>query len=240
MNQVIENMNPLFSQLNLKGFQRMIAISVLLHLAVFVCMVGGRRTEMGGRRVAMLDLTMSAPSLPRAVPDRPHAQAPTPQVEAPPAVPATPAQPPSELENLQKNIESSTSAESEAVDVNKASVGLGITRGYFRSLGEGATLREDIQEYYFELLQTINERWWLDKNINRKGIRELVLNVIISRDGTIVAKELIRSSGDVNYDKAVLNALDGAGQLPPLPSSFTGDLFVAPIRLVAPLYLLAS
>lgn len=101
-------------------------------------------------------------------------------------------------------------------------------------------MRDDIRMYYFSLLQNINEKWWLDKNIDRKGIREVVMNIIVARNGEIVAKQLIRGSGNAAYDKAVLNALEAAGPLPPLPESYNGDFFQAPIRLVPPLNLLAS
>ncbi len=115
-----------------------------------------------------------------------------------------------------------------------------MTRGYFRSLAEGETLRDDIRMYYFSMLQNINEKWWLDESIDRKGIKEVVIDIIVAKNGEIVAKQLIRGSGNAAYDNSVLKALEAASPLPPLPESYHGDFFQAPIRLVPPLNLLAS
>ena len=66
------------------------------------------------------------------------------------------------------------------------------------------------------------------------------MNLVISRDGTIVDKQLLYTSGNREYDGAVLKAIELVGPLSPLPQSYHGDFFIAPIRLVAPLNLLAS
>jgi protein TonB len=141
---------------------------------------------------------------------------------------------------MQDKIEKSLQPSANQDVIQHLAVGLGATRGFFKSLGEGETLRDDIQEYYLELLQSINQKWWLDKNIDRTGVRELILNIVIARDGTVVEKNLLRSSGNAGYDRAVLKALESVSTLPPLPATYNGNVFFAPVRLVAPLNLLAS
>jgi len=226
---------PLYSHSH-HNFQLMFVLSLLLHLAVFACLTMGKSSRFTGKTVAFMDLTMTAPADPKAdtppsVPKEPTPAA-TQQMFIPP--------PQSEMSNLQDKIEKNLQEPDNHSAIQQVSVGLSATRGYFRSLSEGETLKEDVQAYYFEMLQKINEKWWLDKSIDRAGIRELVLRITIARDGTIVAKNLLRSSGNRIYDEAVLKALEGVGSLPPLPESYNGDFFFAPIRLVAPLNLFAS
>ncbi|UFS70825.1 TonB family protein [Geomonas sp. RF6] len=124
--------------------------------------------------------------------------------------------------------------------VEKTTLGLGMSKGYFSSIGNGETLRGDVKEYYLELLQHINERWWLDQGGDKKGIRSIMVSLIIARNGDIVSIELIESSGNPMYDRAVLTALKAAGPFPPLPVFYSDELFLAPIKLVPPLNLMAG
>ncbi|WP_243373551.1 energy transducer TonB [Geotalea sp. SG265] len=238
MGQALDILQPTFHTEKWQAFRLMVVLSLLLHVAIFLSLTGSKGNKIGGKKVAFLDLTMSAPVT------RPRPPAPLSEESRTPLPRQIPQEtaptPTPELDDLQNRIEKNLQGHEQSAAIERVSVGLGATRGFFRSLGEGETLREDIQAYYFELLQNINERWWLDKSIDRTGTRELVLNILIARDGTIVAKELIRSSGNPGYDKAVLKALEGVGHLSPLPQTYHGDFFLAPIRLVAPLNLLAS
>jgi len=118
-------------------------------------------------------------------------------------------------------------------------MGLGLTKGYFKSLGEGETLRVDIKEYYLEMLQAINEKWWLDEKIDKRRVAPVIVTITIARSGELVNSVMTRSSGNRQYDKAVLEALAKASPLPPLPKSYDQDFFQAPIRLVPPLNLMA-
>jgi protein TonB len=230
-------LQPVLQPQRHQAFKLMVVLSVLLHMAVFAALTSRTPRQMGGKKIAFIDLTMSAPAASPAT--HPHLSA-----ESHPAVtqkvPPPKAPAPTQFADLQDKIEKNLQAPDNGTAIQQTSVGLGATRGYFRSLGEGETLRADIQAYYFDLLQSINEKWWLDKNIDRKGIRELVMNVLVARDGTIIGKELVRGSGNSGYDRAVLKALEGVGHVPPLPETYRGDYFIAPIRLVAPLNLLAS
>ena len=118
-------------------------------------------------------------------------------------------------------------------------IGLGLTKGYFKGLGDGETLREGIKEYYQQMLQAINEKWWIDEQLDKRYVTPVVVNIVVARDGEIIGKSILRTSGNARYDNAVLAALTAASPLPPLPASFEGDFFQAPIRLVPPLNLMA-
>jgi periplasmic protein TonB len=118
-------------------------------------------------------------------------------------------------------------------------MGLGLTKGYFKSLGEGETLREGVKGYYLEMLQVINERWWIDDRIDKRKVAPVIVNITIARNGEIINSSIIRGSGNLRYDRAVLASLAAASPLPPLPENYVGDFFQAPIRLVPPLNLMS-
>ena len=125
---------------------------------------------------------------------------------------------------------------SESLPMN--SLGIGLTKGYFRGLGNGDTLRDDVKEYYLAMLERINEKWWMDPQLEKR-LSSIIVNVTVARNGEIVDSVVLASSGDRRYDRAVLAALAAANPLPPLPDHFQGELFEAPIRLVPPLNLMA-
>ena len=118
-------------------------------------------------------------------------------------------------------------------------MGLGLTKGYFKTLGEGETLRAGVKEYYLDMLQVINEKWWMDQQIDKRHLAPVIINITLARNGMIVDSRILQGSGNSRYDKAVLAALTAASPLPPLPASFDGDFFQAPIRLIPPLNLMA-
>ncbi|HEX2770482.1 MAG TPA: energy transducer TonB, partial [Geobacteraceae bacterium] len=117
---------------------------------------------------------------------------------------------------------------------------LSITSGYFARIGEGETLRDDIREYYFAMLHSINEKWWVNKDNHPAGRKSAVFYLVIARNGTIVDRTLVESSGNPAYDKAMLQTLEAANPLPPLPKTYRGDYFQAPLRFNAPLNLMES
>jgi periplasmic protein TonB len=239
MEEVIQEL-PVSDQALQPGnfFYKMLALSFLLHVGFSAYLLLNPQRGAGSRSVTWLDLAMTAPAAPaapRAAKIPPHAS--EEQATAPPA----PVAPPSEFEKLQKDLRQTLETVGVKPEtVQQQSLGLGITRGFFRSIGEGETLRHDIRSYYFSMLQSINEKWWLDKNIERGRIGEVLLNIVIARNGAIVDKQLLRSSGNAAYDREVLRAVEAAGPLPPLPESYLGDFFQTPLRLVPPLTLMAS
>ena len=122
----------------------------------------------------------------------------------------------------------------------QGSLGLGLANGYFSSLAEGKNLRPDIREYYFNMLRVINEKWWVSRPDKIERNREAIINVVIDRNGIIVAKEFLKRSGNPLFDRAMIRSLESANPLPPLPKTYEPDYFSAPLRFIAPLNLLVS
>lgn len=142
-------------------------------------------------------------------------------------------------EALRQAVESSLQKGAESAEaLHENSIGIGMTSGYFGSFAEGETLRDDIRVYYFELMRRINEAWWLQSKGNPPVARNASLTLLISREGKIVACELLQGSGNPSQDQLLLSAVKKAGPLPPLPRTYTGNLFTAPIRFVPPLNLM--
>lgn len=119
---------------------------------------------------------------------------------------------------------------------------LGLSKGYFKTIGDGTTLRSDIRDYYLRMLQQVNERWWENGAPSDEGAGkgEIFLTVTLSRDGDIVGIRLMQGSGSIDYDRRIIDTLRRASPLPPLPDSYRGEFFQAPLRLVAPLGLLSQ
>ena len=124
--------------------------------------------------------------------------------------------------------------------LQQRSFALGLTSGYFSSIAQGQSLRGDIREYYFAMLRQINERWWVVRDDRLEGRRELMVTIVVARNGMILEKKLLRSSGNPALDSAMMQMLEAASPLPPLPATYDGDAFVAPIKFVRPLNLLMS
>ncbi|WP_250678616.1 energy transducer TonB [Geomonas sp. Red32] len=221
-----------------------IALSLILHLVSTVILVGLPSGPRGSESVHYVDLTFpslaapppAAPAAPpappappamaeKAVADEPAAPQVTPQPEAPQAATATAAAPQTAAPPQEQR--------------SATPFGMGLTKGYFKSFGEGETLRPGVKEYFIDMLQGINEKWWVDQSLDKMAIMPVLVSVRIARNGEIVAAQLMASSGNRRYDRAVLAALQAAGPLPPLPKSFPGEYFEAPLRLVPPLNLMA-
>jgi protein TonB len=217
----------------------MMAISLLLHIIAFIPFFSAGHTRFAGPPVPFLDLGMGMEAKPDPMPDtakgvaREDAEAP-----APPPVAAPPQ---SELDKLREHGQSSLdNAASQPESVQDASLGLSITSGYFGAIAEGESLRDDIREYYFEILRRINAKWWLNRENLQGGRNRAVFYLVIARDGTIVERMMAASSGNPAYDRAMMRTLEASSPLPPLPESYRGDFFQAPLRFNAPLNLLNS
>ena len=117
-------------------------------------------------------------------------------------------------------------------------LGLGLANGYFSSLAEGKTLREDTREYYFEILRIINESWWQKaRTLKDVARRDGVAEIMIGRDGNLYNVKLIRDTGSMEANRAIIEALSAAAPFPPLPASYEPEVFLAPLKLAAPLHL---
>lgn len=175
-------------------FGRMMAISLLLHIIAFIPFFSAGHERFPGPSVTFLDLNMGieAKSDPLsdtakgAVRDNFEAPAPPRPVPAPPL---------SELDKLREHSQRSLdNAASQPEAVQDASLGLSITSGYFSAIGEGESLRDDIREYYFEILRRINTKWWLNRENRQVGRNRAVFYLVIARDGTIVDRMIMTSS----------------------------------------------
>ncbi len=215
-------------------FARMMALSLLLHAAAFAPFLSTRTGGFGRGAVPYFDLNMTQYENPSST--QPVSAKKTAATPAPRAVPAKPL---SELDKLRENNRKATAgAASHPEAVQEGSIGLSMTNGYFTSIGEGDTLRDDIREYYFEMLRRINEKWWTNRDEGGKGRKSAVFYLVIDRNGKIVDKMMVESSGNPACDKAMLQALEAASPLPPLPATYLGDYFQAPLRFNMPLNLL--
>jgi len=148
-------------------------------------------------------------------------------------------EPSSESAKLDKAIESSLrKAVQEPEAVHDSAIGLGMVSGHFASFAEGESLKDDIRVYYFSLMRRINEVWWLSGAAKGNFTYAASVNIHISREGKVLGCELLESSGSREQDQALLDAIKRAEPLPPLPQSFYGRVFNAPIRFVPPLRLM--
>ncbi len=215
-------------------FARMMALSLLLHAFAFAPFLSRGTGRFNRAAVAYMDLNMEMTGN-----KAPTGSIPAARNEAPPIHPAASAEPLSEFDKLRENTRKTlNNAASQPEAVQEASLGLGMTSGYFTSIGDGDTLRDDIREYYFEMLRRVNEKWWLNSDGHGKGRRSAVFYLVIARDGKIIDRMLVESSGNPACDKAMLQALEAASPLPPLPETYRGDFFQAPLRFNLPLNLL--
>jgi len=168
-------------------------------------------------------------------------QEPTKAADSPPADLQTLPETFPEAARLDKAIESSLQKAVQTPDaVHESSIGLGMISGHFASFADGESLKDDIRVYYFSLMRRINEVWWMSGA--SKGSFTFAASVIlhISRDGKVVACDLLESSGNREQDLVLLDSVKRAEPLPPLPASYPGKIFNAPIRFVPPLRLMFS
>lgn len=122
--------------------------------------------------------------------------------------------------------------------IHETSIGLGMISGHFASFAEGESLKDDIRVYYFTLMRRINEVWWVSGAAKGTFTSAASVNIHISREGKVLGCDLIESSGSSEQDLALLDSIKKAEPLPPLPRSFYGRVFNAPIRFVPPLRLM--
>ncbi|HEY5974994.1 MAG TPA: TonB family protein [Geobacteraceae bacterium] len=218
-------------------FGRMLVASLLLHAVVtaFYLLPGRVVTSRG--QFSFIDLDLASP---QQAPVLQRLQAmPSPPVQLPATVPVSPAAAPSELAKLAAAVDQARQdARQQPEAVQRTAIGFGMTSGYFGSFADGETLRDDIRNYYFDLLRKVNEAWWTEGVASPGWLRGATVNLVIDREGRLVTKVIIQSSGNREYDQALLAALDRAVPLPPLPVTYQGEQFMAPLRFVAPLNLM--
>lgn len=227
-------------------FGRMLVLSIIIHAIGSTLFLFPWHAGFNGAAIPFLDLNMRMAAQSASPPASPQAK---PAVadpvnikdEAPPLSPPKDAPALSEYDKLREDVQKTLdSAADQPSAVHRDSLGLGMTSGYFSSFGEGKTLRGDIREYYFEMLRRINEKWWLSNNSIPGARNKATVFVVIARNGMVVAMKLVESSGNPQFDKAILQVFEAASPLPPLPETYQGDFFEAPLRFHLPLNLMES
>lgn len=221
-----------------------IVLSTLLHVIGSVVLLG---SPQGSSRASVTYLDLKNVSLPAPDSAPPQQKAP-PQTPPPSPVPEPKLSEPAEIPSAPAPVAKPESAPAPTPPAYakptpqeevRSVMGLGLSRGYFKSIAEGASLRGDVRSYYLDMLQGINEKWWMDEAMAKKRVSPIMVSITINRKGEIVDQEVMHGSGNSAYDKAVLEAIRKSGPLAPLPPSFEGETFQAPIRLVPPLDLFA-
>lgn len=222
-------------------FIRMLTLSILLHLALtpLIYLPGKKTGGVPFSSIIAVDLA-TVPSLPAQPPQpKPASLVETaPATTVPPPEPITKA-PETDAVRLDEQIREAVAGGKDQPELlAQSSLGLGLSLGYFSSLAEGRTLRDDIKQYYFALLRKVNEQWWLTGAGSIRTPRIPVITVVLARNGDLVERFIEQGSGDREYDKKILQALDAATPFPPLPPTYRDPFFTVPIRMVAPLNLL--
>ena len=223
-------------------FPWMLSLSILLHLALtpLIFLPGKRSGGLSVPSTIGVDLN-TVPTIPRSLPPpEPPPEEPTQAKPEPPIIPQpTATAPATEAEELNTRIREAVSGGREQPELlEQASLGLGLSLGYFSSLAEGRTLRDDIKEYYFTLLRKVNEQWWLIGAGTVRTPRIPVLTVVLNRNGDLLNRVIEQGSGDPEFDRKILRSVDGAAPFPPLPPTYREQYFTVPIRMVPPLNLL--
>jgi len=234
---VHEETEPSFHTARKRWMKFALAASIALHggAAVLILVASGsNRSRMHSSSILIEDvaLTPSISSPAKTAPAPPPQQPPVLKPSVPPVAATADQSAPAPLPE-----QPSTSAGSPREDSRLTStpLGLGMMHGYFSSLADGRTLREDIRSYYFEMVGNINRLWWenakdLKDPLRQDGIFEL----LILRDGTIVSVRVMQSTGSTEADRLAADIIKSSSPLPALPSSYELGLFRAPLRIKAP------
>lgn len=241
MEQALQPLEPLENpgSRSTRNFALGLAASLALHLVGTVILFSLPQGPESTSSVTYVDLgTVQAPA-PVTAPVEQAAPQPVAPQEEPAPLPETPVVEEPAAQETTASLQQAAAAQEAVAAEQKpqTTLGIGLTKGFFESLGSGETLREEIKDYYLEMLQKINEKWWLDPQLQARQ-RPVVVNITVARTGELVDSSILVSSGDRRYDRAVLAAVAAAGPLPPLPHSYELDFFQAPVRLVPPLYLM--
>ena len=222
-------------------FGMMLAISLALHVISSLVLLSPQRSMLKIPSVTYIDLNDIALREPTAPATAEPTVPPEPVAESTREETAPPAAVNPETDKLRRDVRQTLDkAQSDPDSLHERSFGLGLTTGYFSSLAEGESLKSDIREYYFSMLKEINEKWWQSNGGNSVSFRGALVEIVVARNGMIVKKTLIRSSGNSSFDRSIFQALEKANPLPPLPQEYTLNYFSAPLRFVAPLNLFAS
>lgn len=211
-----------------------LVISIAIHIVAIGTVLLTSMHRKPGQTVTYIDInsiTESGP--PPAIPviHSSEPQADTDKAEQPELLPG----------NLSESTNTETSTapiQSIVQEVTATTLGRAMAGGYFSSFAEGKNLRDDIREYYFVLLEKINARWWLKtETLTATAAHDGVIIFVIGRDGALVDVQLSKGTGSREVDRAIIDVIKDTAPFPPLPASYSLDMFRAPLRIAAPLRL---
>ena len=210
-----------------------LVVSLILHIAAVVAVLLATTQQGYGPKVTYIDIDSIADSVPPAAPvTQPPAA--HPEIAKAPQPVVLPENPPDSA----KTEAPADIAKPPVAEALATSLGRGMASGYFSSIGEGRTLRDDIREYYFVLLEKINGKWWLKAEILKETAKnDGVILFFIGRDGTLIDLQLTKSTGSREVDRAIVEVLKEMSPFPPLPASYVQNTFRAPLKIAAPLHL---
>lgn len=239
MTEDLDPSQPLLSKRrSIDIFVCTIVISLLLHLAASLILVLPGRFSQNRPAALFVDL-QNMPLLPAegatpaASPEQPADKPPEVPVAEPQAMPGP------ETVKLESAVASSLRRAAQTPEaVHENSIGLGMISGHFASFAQGESLKDEIRVYYFSLMRRINEIWWTKGAGKGSFVNPASVHLSISREGKLLACELIESSGSLEQDKMLVEVIRSAEPLPPLPASYRWPTFDAPIRFVPPLRLM--
>ena len=213
--------------------------SLLLHggAALVVIFFSGFSTSGKHSPTLIIENIEFPPSL--TAPSQPLPAPPALQQEMPlPAPPPTPEAVKSAQEPPAETAPPATESAAKEGGLISTPLGLGMTHGYFSMLADGKTLRDDIRTYYAEMVEKINREWWDKAGLLKEPLREDgIFEIIIQRDGTIMAQQLVRSTGSREADRLLAEIITKASPLTPLPAAYPLPQFQVPLRIKAPLTL---
>lgn len=207
-----------------------LALSLVLHIAAALLVIFACSSDLGVKNpgaIIIQDVAL-APSLISAKPSPPVITRPMAEPAPETATDKAQSEPTGQL------TEQPASAAQTPKIFQTSPLGLGMARGYFTGLSNGISLREDIRDYYFEMVGKINGEWWnragtLTEALHQDGVMELG----IQRDGTIVSIRILQGTGSREADRLLTEVIQGT-RLAPLPPTYESNTFSVPLRIKAP------
>lgn len=201
--------------------------SISMHVAGLMLVIGVLRAPARHSELAYIDFEIKPPVHtvePKEAPrQEPQQSAATPENPPPVQTPAAPQPSAANQPQIQH-------------EIGASKLGLGMMYGYVNSLAEGVSLRDEVRDYYFQLVERINEAWWKSA---REGLSETISNdgiveIVIARDGSLLGSRIRNSTGSRAADRLLIKSIEAAAPLPSLPSGYQYDVFSAPLKIVRP------
>lgn len=207
-----------------------IVISLTVHVTLFICVINVTPTPTPRSIVSYIDIKDIAATSQQLISD----------VQAPvqPSEQQEPVQEPPARINDAIQSDNPDSTENASNNDLTSPLVLGMANGYFSSLADGRTLRDDIRGYYFDILEKINRRWWQTAGtIKEVALQDGIIEIMIGRDGELLGTRQIRSTGSRVVDKLIADAITQEAPYPTLPASYASGTFQAPLKITKPSYL---